>query len=334
MTAAIESQTASRRYGRADSAVFFKTRERYGELSNMAGGFPIRVGGVTAPSSEALYQACRFPHLPDVQKLILSQKSPMTAKMVSKPYRSQSRDDWDDVRVAIMKWCLRVKLIQHWDSFGRVLLGTADRPIVEQSSKDPFWGAIPDRSNEVLVGQNVLGRLLMELRALAQRGPSSVSEVKPVPINHFCMLGKPIPAIRLTRRDDDFDLPLLRESPARKAPAVRDVIQPSLAKAASQKRKGVKKESAQLPMFGLEPEKLAGAKIEQRNYHVLPSRKGGWDVLRDGNKRASFHFATKREALEKGRALAKNHKVDLVQHSKDSAQDRSEVLAHPTLPFI
>src|SRR5579859_3354816 len=102
-----------RTYDPAKAAVFCKTTEGFGGLSNMAGGFPLRVNGINILTSEALYQACRFPHLPEVQRLIIEQKSPMTAKMKSKPYRDQSRSDWDSVRVRIMRWCLRVKLAQN-----------------------------------------------------------------------------------------------------------------------------------------------------------------------------------------------------------------------------
>jgi ribA/ribD-fused uncharacterized protein len=148
----------------------------------MRSGFPLVVSGIAVPSAEALYQACRFPHLPKVQELILAQSSPMTAKMVSKPYRDETRPDWDEIRVAVMKWCLRVKLALHWKEFGGALPRTGDRPIVEQSRKDPFWGAIPDQNDRVLKGTNVLGRLLMEVREQIRRAPSELQTVKPVPV--------------------------------------------------------------------------------------------------------------------------------------------------------
>src|SRR5436309_5954032 len=97
----------TRTYKRAECAVFSKTKEEFGGLSNMAGGYPLCVNGVRILTSEALYQACRFPHRPEVQRLIIAQKSPMTAKMKSKPHREDSRPDWDEVRVLIMRWCLR-----------------------------------------------------------------------------------------------------------------------------------------------------------------------------------------------------------------------------------
>src|SRR5207302_1470417 len=125
-----------RTYLRSDCAVFRRTHEQFGGLSNMAAGFGITINGARIRTSEALYQACRFPHRPKVQQLIIEQDSPMTAKMKSKPYRNDSRPDWNSVRVAVMKWCLRVKLAQNWNKFGELLLSTGQRPIVEDSRKD------------------------------------------------------------------------------------------------------------------------------------------------------------------------------------------------------
>lgn len=138
-------------------------------------------------TAEALYQACRFPHLPDVQQMILSEASPMTAKMRAKPYRDETRPDWDDVRVPIMKWCLRVKLVANWEKFSSLLLSTDNRPIVEDSRKDDFWGAKPS-NDSMLEGRNVLGRLLMELREKLVRDPSSLRVIRPVPIDNFFLL--------------------------------------------------------------------------------------------------------------------------------------------------
>jgi len=159
----------TRMYRRGEAAVFHKTAEQFGGLSNMAGGFPLSVAGVRILTSEALYQACRFPSLPEVQRLIISQASPVSAKMKSKPYRAQTRPGWDGERVAIMRWCLRVKLVQHPKRFGDLLLSTGELPIVEQSRRDPFWGAkVVD--DATLIGQNVLGRLLSELRDELRKG--------------------------------------------------------------------------------------------------------------------------------------------------------------------
>jgi type I restriction enzyme S subunit len=190
----------NRTYTRRDSAVFRKTDEAFGGLSNMAPGFPVRVNGVRVLTIEALYQASRFPHLPEVQRKIIDQPSPMTAKMVSKPHRKDSREDWDGVRVKVMRWCLRLKLSQHWSKFSQLLLSTGDRPIVEDSRKDDFWGALPNEDG-TLVGMNVLGRLLMELREAIRQG-AELRRVEPPTIANFLLFGEPIQVVDF-RADKD-----------------------------------------------------------------------------------------------------------------------------------
>jgi len=187
-----------RTYHRADVVVVYKTKESFGGLSNMASGYPLLVNGVRILTSEALYQACRFPHLPDVQRKIIGQHSPMTAKMKSKPHRKESRRDWDHVRNNVMRWCLRVKLAQNYEEFGRLLLATRDRPIVEQSRNDDYWGAkIVSTADDTLTGQNILGRLLMELRELLKNDADGVLKtVQPLNIPDFLLIGKPIETVK------------------------------------------------------------------------------------------------------------------------------------------
>ncbi|HBN8193584.1 NADAR family protein [Pseudomonas aeruginosa] len=201
MTSHSETTDILRTYQRADVIVVHKTKESFGGLSNMASGFPLRVNGVRILTSEALYQACRFPHLPEVQREIIGQYSPMTAKMKSKPHRKDSRSDWDHVRTKIMRWCLRVKLAQNYDEFGRLLLATKDRPIVEQSRKDDYWGAkAVGVADETLIGQNILGRLLMELRELLKNDEDgTLKTVPPLSIPDFLLLGQPIETVTAYR---------------------------------------------------------------------------------------------------------------------------------------
>ena len=185
-----------RTYARANSVVVYKTKETFGGLSNMAAGFPLHINGTRILTTEALYQACRFPTLPDVQREIIAQHSPMTAKMKSKPHRQNTRPDWEEVRFKVMRWCLRVKLAQHYSDFGRLLLATRDRPIVEQSRKDDYWGALVGVDDDTLSGQNVLGRLLMELRErLKQDAEHDLLHVEPLAIPDFMLFGSPIESI-------------------------------------------------------------------------------------------------------------------------------------------
>ena len=184
-----------RQYDLHNSAVFNKTKEKWGEMSNMCGGFPVTVNGAPVRSVEALYQACRFPHNPEVQSLIFQQKSPMIAKRVAKPHLAKTREDWNSVRIPIMKWVLRVKLSQNMERFSKVLEETGDMPIVELSYKDDFWGAKPVGGSS-LVGVNALGRLLMELRQqLKENGREMFATVSPLPIPHFLLYGEPVSTV-------------------------------------------------------------------------------------------------------------------------------------------
>jgi len=181
-----------------ECCVFRKTKELYGGLSNMASGYELKVNGREIPTSEALYQACRFPRDPDIQEMIIKEKSPMSAKMIAKANREKSREDWEEIRIEIMRWCLRVKLAQNFFEFGKLLESTFDKPIVEESSKDDFWGAIRDKQDtNILKGKNVLGQLLMELRQFynEKRYSYEMFVVKPLKIPDFKLFGREIDII-------------------------------------------------------------------------------------------------------------------------------------------
>ncbi|EAU42338.1 hypothetical protein FP2506_05851 [Fulvimarina pelagi HTCC2506] len=56
---------------------------------------------------------------------------------------------------------------------------------------------------------------------------------------------------------------------------------------------------------------------DKKNYHVVPSSKGGWDVKRGGSQRASGHFDTKTPAMSRARELAQKAGVERVEHKRD-----------------
>jgi type I restriction enzyme S subunit len=161
----------------------------------MSSDFPLCVNKEIIWSSEALYQACRYPEQPEVQKIIVSEKSPMTAKMKARHYLEASRADWEVVRIRIMRWCLRVKLVQNWSRFGTLLLSTEHRPIVEESTRDAFWAAKQVKPGE-FVGVNALGRLLMELREeLRSETRNRLGVVEPPKIKNFKLFGSAVGTI-------------------------------------------------------------------------------------------------------------------------------------------
>lgn len=156
------SNYSKKRYLLKECITFRKTNEEYGGLSNMAGGYPIYIEGVKILTSEALYQACRFPEYPEIQREIIEQRSPMTAKEISRKYDHLTRKDWASNRVQIMNWCIHLKLLYNWNKMGNLFQRTMDKEIVELSSKDDFWGAF--ERGDYAEGYNVLGLLLKQVR--------------------------------------------------------------------------------------------------------------------------------------------------------------------------
>ena len=177
--------TIERIYDPAKCAVFRYNKDEYGMFSNMY-KTPLKVNGITFLTSEALYQACRFPAFPKIQQQIIKEKSPMSAKGLARSNADKTREDWYSVNVPIMRWCILVKYLQHHENFGRLLDGTSG-DIVESSARDNFWGAIPQKDG-TLVGTNALGRLLMGIR---DDNPREM-KVSPLSIPNFTMLGFPI----------------------------------------------------------------------------------------------------------------------------------------------
>lgn len=175
---------------------FCKTNEKYGGLSNMAGNYPIYLNGTKILTSEALYQACRFPNYPEIQDEIIRQRSPMTAKDISRKYERYTREDWQQKRIPIMNWCIHLKLVYNWRRFGRLLESTEDKNIVEISYKDNFWGAY--KEGIYAIGCNVLGQLLQLTRNDFKENQEKQYITLGLPnVKRFIFLGEYITELRI-----------------------------------------------------------------------------------------------------------------------------------------
>lgn len=187
-----------RSYDVGGCCVFWLTSTEYGHFSNMADGFPLDVSGLQFGSSEALYQACRFPDFPHLQVQIASAPTPKIAKKLSREAITLTRADWKVVRVNIMRWVLRVKAAQHKKEFLFSLVQTGEVPIVEESTRDAFWGAV--RVSNALIGVNALGRLLMELRRDSISDVVNLMSVSPPDVPDFRILGSEVGVVVPARR--------------------------------------------------------------------------------------------------------------------------------------
>ena len=91
-------------------------------------------------------------------------------------------------------WSLRVKLACNFNNFGELLRNSRNAEIVENSSKDRFWGAVPV-NDDYLQGQNVLGVLIAKLRQEWVMGQEFACEVEPPEITNCRLLGDDISTI-------------------------------------------------------------------------------------------------------------------------------------------
>ena len=180
-------------------ACFKYTKAQYGALSNFA-PIPIKVGllggDIDVKDSERLFQALKFPFDESLQKDILGAVSPREAKAIARANNSKRRADWNKISLHIMYWVLRTKLASAPKLIGAVLEETEDKPIVEVSSNDNFWGARP--RGDHLVGANMLGAVWMQIRKdwrIRSKGCRSASVRAPDKSSGWMLLGKPIYSI-------------------------------------------------------------------------------------------------------------------------------------------
>lgn len=150
-----------------DTQVFFYEQDFY-VLSNLS-AFTLQWKGWRFDTSEAAYHWEKFAHLNEVGiegghechpcYVVRRAPSAHAAFKIAEANKHVRRPDWDAVRVDIMRDILRAKAHQH-EYVARKLLATGDRALIEDSWRDDFWGWGPNRD-----GQNMLGKLWMEIRA-------------------------------------------------------------------------------------------------------------------------------------------------------------------------
>ena len=135
---------------------------------------PIAAGPWTFATSEALYQAGKFAARPDIQQRIAEAPTPREAAAIGRTPGPGIDPAWNAQRVDVMRWVLRMKREANAAEIDTVLTATGNRPIVEVSTRDPWWGARPVAHR--YEGRNVLGRLWMELRQHLRDGrPAALS---------------------------------------------------------------------------------------------------------------------------------------------------------------
>lgn len=148
-----------------DRQVFFYEQDFY-VLSNFS-AFNLAWAGLVFPTSEHCYHWLKFNRGGGgyiIQREIAEAASAHEAFKIAERNKPFRREDWDAVKVGLMRDLLRAKVAQH-EYVRRKLLATGDRELIEDSWRDDFWGWGPNRD-----GQNMLGKLWMEVRAELRAG--------------------------------------------------------------------------------------------------------------------------------------------------------------------
>lgn len=145
-----------------DEIRFYRASEKpYGVFSNLYRR-SIEFEGETFATSEHAYQAGKA-RKPEVRSWVLSAPSPALVAMAAHGlYYWDIVPGWSRTKFDRMRGVLRAKFTQHED-LKELLLLTNDARLVESATIDNevnrLWGEVNGK------GRNMLGQLLMELRA-------------------------------------------------------------------------------------------------------------------------------------------------------------------------
>ena len=125
----------------------------YAFLSNFYES-PFEVDGITYPTVEHFFQAMKSKDV-EGRKKIAAAPTPGKAKRLGRTI--ELRKDWEEIKVAVMKFGLAQKF--RIPELREKLLATGNEELIEGNWwGDRFWGVCDG------VGENYLGKLLMEVR--------------------------------------------------------------------------------------------------------------------------------------------------------------------------
>lgn len=153
-------------YPASQCAPFRKVADKWGAFSNF-GTTPLVVEGIEFSCVEKLFQCIKFCNNPEAVRDIYS-ASGQTVKMKAKKWdkAGATRDDWGQILVDAMKFCLNLKYEQV-DSLRKAFTESSGLFIVEDQTtfgakQANTWGC--KLVGDKYIGPNLMGRLLMELR--------------------------------------------------------------------------------------------------------------------------------------------------------------------------
>lgn len=133
--------------------------KHYAFLSNFSNS-PITDGNAVFPTVEHYFQAAKTINIDEYEQIV-NASTPGQAKRIGKTIAL--RKDWEEVKEQIMLEALRKKFAI--PALGKMLLSTEDEELVEGNTwHDNTWGNCTCEQCKDIEGQNMLGKLLMQVR--------------------------------------------------------------------------------------------------------------------------------------------------------------------------
>ena len=152
------------RYPAAKCALVGKAKDEWGILGNF-GSASVVVNGVEFSNTEKLFQCMKFAHMPVIQEIYAQNNMGIKMKAKKKEYEQYVREDWPRMFLDALKFVLVTKYEQS-EEFRNELERSKGLYIVEdESSRNKVadaYGTV--REGAEMVGPNLLGQFLMELR--------------------------------------------------------------------------------------------------------------------------------------------------------------------------
>jgi ribA/ribD-fused uncharacterized protein len=143
-------------------------------LSNFS-SFQVEIWGRLFPTSEHAYHWAKFDGTDgEVQDMILEARSAHDAFKIANSQKILRRANWDEIKADVMREVLLAKVEQH-EYVRRKLLATENRILVENSWRDDVWGWGPNKD-----GQNLLGKIWMEIREDLRTHSAELSSPQPI----------------------------------------------------------------------------------------------------------------------------------------------------------
>jgi len=121
---------------------------------------PMRVWGTEYVTPEHYYQAMKAENFVDRNK-IAAAETPGKAKRLGN--KVKLRENWDEQKLLFMKIALNYKFTKD-TTHGKQLIKSIGSIVETNTWHDNYWGDCTCQKCENIIGQNMLGKLLMEIR--------------------------------------------------------------------------------------------------------------------------------------------------------------------------